>query len=240
MEIFSWDPVYTGPLAATCCMTAGFLIYLLIYQSQRLESYLLRRYGPEKGQTLVVVTGKMAGLVLLGLLPALVALSLPGGDLGDYGLGPVTTPAGWYWMAGGSVVVIAMNFLAGRKPAHYAVYPLIRRATWRPPLLLLSLVGSTLFLVAYEFMFRGFFLFACVSLMGPWVAIAVNVLVYALAHIHKGPVETIGAVPFGVLLCWITLSTGSIWPVIVIHIALSLSSDLFALYFNPEMRVEIR
>ena len=139
------------------------------------------------------------------------------------------------WMAGGSLLVLGINLLQGRRPAHYGVYPLIRYKKWTPGLLAVSLITSSLFIIGYEFMFRGFLLFALVPVTGVWLAVAINVLIYALAHIHKGLGETIGSVPFGILLCWITLESGNFWAIMVIHLTLSLSADLVALKANPQM-----
>lgn len=239
MVDFSWDARYLTPLTALACFTVFFLTYLALLVSVPLERRLLDRYGAEEGQTRHVLwANKWSGFLLLGLLPALVIVFFLRLPLSDFGAGPVTHQATYTWMAGFGGFVLVVNWLQARRPAHYGVYPLIRRARWTPALLFSSLLASSAFIVAYEFLFRGFLLFACVPLMGAYIAVAVNVLVYALAHVHKGMGETLGSVPLGILLCWITLSTGTIWAVVVIHLALTLSADVFALYYNPDMKMD--
>lgn len=235
MTDFSWHPEQLVPLTAVATLTIGFLIYLVLYLSPSVSQGLKTKYGELRGNYYWVVLTKLAGFVLLGFVPALVILFFLGQPLSDFGASTRMSPFAWGWMLGGSLLVLLVNVLQGRRPAHYAVYPLIRYPEWNPRLLIISLITSTLFIVGYEFMFRGFLLFALVPLTGPWVAIGLNVLIYALAHIHKGLGETIGSVPFGILLCWITLESGNFWAIMVMHITLSLSADLVALWANPEM-----
>ena len=68
-------------------------------------------------------------------------------------------------------------------------------------------------------------------------AIALNSALYAFAHFYKGPGETFGAIPVGVLLCYLTIVTGNIWCAVVIHALMALSNEWFSLYFHPEMEI---
>jgi membrane protease YdiL (CAAX protease family) len=241
MATLHWSPEYRAPLAALVTTTLGFLTYLSILLAPRVEEYFLAHYGSKRGQTLhVLLANKWSGTALLGLFPLLLIRFVLGQPLSDYGAGPVQHPNTWRWMLLVSTLVLAMVWSHSRKPQHYSMYPLIRRTTWSRGLLLQSLMASSAFIIAYEFLFRGFLLFACLPLTGPWVAIALNVLIYALAHVHKGIGETLGSVPFGVLLCWVTLSTGTIWAATGIHLVMTLSADLFGLYFNPNMALHAK
>ncbi|MEZ5021390.1 MAG: CPBP family intramembrane glutamic endopeptidase [Bacteroidales bacterium] len=60
-------------------------------------------------------------------------------------------------------------------------------------------------------LFRGVLLFGLAKPLGPVVATAVNVILYSAAHIPKGKGETLGAIPFGMVLCILTLVSGTIW-----------------------------
>lgn len=93
------------------------------------------------------------------------------------------------------------------------------------------------YLFGYELMFRGLLLFTTVEFMGAWPAIILNTALYALVHIPKNLEETIGAVPLGLLLCLITLSTGTFWVAFGVHVCLALSNFFFSLRNHPEMQV---
>jgi len=238
MATLHWSPEYRAPLTALVTTTLGLLTYLSILLAPRVAAYLQAQFGSTRGQALhVLLANKWSGTVLLGLFPLLVMRFVLNEPVSNYGAGRVQDPDTWRWMLAGGAFVLAMVWRHSRNPQHYSMYPLIRQTIWSRGLLLQSLLASAAFIIAYEFLFRGFLLFACLPLMGPWVAIALNVLIYALAHIHKGMGETLGSVPFGVLLCWITLSTGTIWAAIGIHLVMTLSADLLGLHFNPNMEL---
>lgn len=93
------------------------------------------------------------------------------------------------------------------------------------------------YLFGYELMFRGLLLFTTVEFMGAWPAIILNTALYALVHVPKNLEETIGAIPLGLLLCLITLSTGTFWVAFGVHTCLALSNFFFSLKNHPEMRV---
>jgi membrane protease YdiL (CAAX protease family) len=104
---------------------------------------------------------------------------------------------------------------------------------------LLSLSASSwvAFLIAYEFMFRGFLLFSSVTVLNPAAAIGLNVAIYALAHFYKGPLEVVGAIPLGIILCYLTLHTGNIWSAVIIHSTMALSHEWFSLKAHPQMKL---
>jgi membrane protease YdiL (CAAX protease family) len=79
-------------------------------------------------------------------------------------------------------------------------------------------------------------LFSCYSAFGFWPATAINVGLYAVTHIPKGPEETAGTFPFGLLLCYVTLATESLFAAIVTHLIMALSNDLFSIYHSKEMK----
>lgn len=83
----------------------------------------------------------------------------------------------------------------------------------------------TLFLIGYEFFFRGVVLFSMLIDAGEKAAIALNVLLYMLLHSFSNRKELIGTIPFGILLCAVTLFYQSVWPAIIIHVCLALSHE---------------
>lgn len=88
-------------------------------------------------------------------------------------------------------------------------------------LLLYGLLRS-IFLICYEWFFRGL-LFTSFSLwLGIGWAIIINIFLYTLIHIHKTRKEIIGCIPFGLLMCVFTVSWQSIWPAIIFHLQLAI------------------
>jgi len=94
------------------------------------------------------------------------------------------------------------------------------------------LLFRTLFLIGYEFFFRGVLLFKILIDADEEIAIAFNILLYALLHCFSNRKELIGTIPFGLLLCSVTLFYQSIWPAVIIHLCLALVHEIMLLNNN--------
>jgi len=200
-----------------------------------------RRFGaPCKildGQGNHILLQRILGFLFLGVLSVLIILFLPDLSLKEYGLSFtfLSAPPTWSWLL--IPLILIMGFFAARKPGNLENYPQIRAKDWTPGMIAISGTSWVLFLVGYEFLFRGFVLHASLGLMDPVPAFVLNSALYAFAHIYKGPGETFGAIPVGFLLCYLTLSTGNIWCAVILHSTMSLSNEWFSLSAHPDMHI---
>ncbi len=78
-----------------------------------------------------------------------------------------------------------------------------------------------LFLLSYEFFFRGIIFFSCLEVFDLTIAIAITTGLYVLIHSFDSRNEILGAIPFGIVLCLFSYYTNSIWPAFLIHLTLS-------------------
>lgn len=83
--------------------------------------------------------------------------------------------------------------------------------------------------LSLEFFFRGFLLHSLKRHLGAY-AIFVMTVPYTMIHFGKPFPETLGAMVAGVALGTLSLSTGSIWGGVVIHVAVALTMDVLALW----------
>lgn len=90
----------------------------------------------------------------------------------------------------------------------------------------------TLFLIVYEFFFRGVLLFVMMEDFGMEAAVVINIIFYVLIHWFN-KTERYASVPMGLILCWVTLHYNSVWPAVFIHVALAWSHEftLFSRYY---------
>jgi membrane protease YdiL (CAAX protease family) len=86
-----------------------------------------------------------------------------------------------------------------------------------------------LFLIVYEIFFRGVLFSFCIAVTNIPLAIVINVMLYAIAHAFSTRQELAGTIPFGILLCLLTLFSGSVWPALIIHLLLGLPYDVLIL-----------
>ncbi len=240
MEAF-WMPEWWSDISREDTLvffmaTFGLVFYFALYKHPFILGWLKARYGQDRGQEYAVYLQKFWGVLFFGLLPAFVLRLTQNRSLLDYGWVWKLDELTIRWVLLLSPLMVLMTWISTRKEDSLAQYPEIRREDWDAALLLRSALGWVLYLLAYEWMFRGWLLFAAFRQMGFWPAIAINTAFYALAHVPKGPREAIGAIPLGVVLCVVSLQSGSFFVAFFVHVVLALSNEWFSLYFRKTYR----
>ena len=219
------------PAISIITVTFAFLVYHYSTQSVLLRKKFGREYGDERAEILWVHFKRMLAVLCFAILPAAV-LASQNIEFQSIGLNFQNFGTSMKWISGLGAVVVAMNYFAARSADNLAMYPQIRvAAPWPFSLKMASALTWASYLLAYEFMFRGFLLFTCAKELDRPLAIAINVALYALVHLPKGWKETIGAIPLGTVLCLLTLQTGNIWIAVLVHVAMALSNEWWSLWW---------
>jgi len=218
-------------------VTTTFLIYHFASGSVTLKHKIEVLFGESDSSFSLVIFNRILGLIVFGGLPLFVIIFLADFHLQNFGFRRTPGISSWMWVAILSVVIIIMNYFNAPKKTNLAMYPQIRIPLWNTSTLIFSAITWMLYLAAYEFMFRGFLLYALYDELGMIAAIAINTSIYSLVHIPKGKTETLGAIPLGILLCYLTLITGNILVAFLVHVVMALSNEWFSLRVHPEMRV---
>ncbi len=215
-------------------VTIGFIIYHFAISDNRLERYFIKRDGAEKAKVSWVIFQRLTGVVIFGIIP-FILIVVQNVDFERIGLTFQNKESAITWIFGLILLSVAINSFVAKKPDHQDMYPQIRTPQpWGKSLLFVSALTLFLYTLAYEIMFRGYLLFTCRDEMGPVLAITINTSIYTLVHIPKGWKETIGAIPMGIILCWLTLKTGNIWIAVVVHVAVAWSSEWFSIYYGKK------
>lgn len=216
-----WTVLATS-LAGVLVYTALFLLIPRLMNRWRSCTYF---------SELRIYLQRLSGVLTYGFLPLFVVHFILSNGTGDYGAVLGQPLKSLLWVVAVASVIVPLSFVRGKTPANLKIYPQIRTKDWGLRIYLLSAVTWLAYLLSYEFFFRGYLLYASIRFLGvPW-AIVLNVIIYALSHIPKGKFETIGAVPLGVLLCFITITTGSIWAAFSIHAVMALSNEWVSVYY---------
>lgn len=174
---------------------------------------------PYRAMYLRIMAGTIIGL------PVAAYILVSGRPWSDYGFA-FTNPLDTLLLATAfSALVMLGSWVASRRAADPLAYSPFPPGEWSTPLLNRSMVSWVVYLLPYEFVLRGFFLFYTLTIMPVFWAVALNVALYALAHLPKNFRETVLSLPFGILLCLLTLHTGNIWSAVAVHLALALTND---------------
>ncbi len=132
------------------------------------------------------------------------------------------------------LIVILIYFSSKNKDIFKRI-PHMRHKKWDFKKIFTSITGWGLYLLGYEFIFRKLLLFSWTEAYGILTAVVVNTAVYSAFHLPNGRKETLASLFFGVVLCLISLQTGSFIPAFILHFTLSASTEMFSIYHNPEM-----
>lgn len=240
MTEFSWNPDILVFVIAVAWTSVGFASYYFLSGNTSLSLKIWSAHPEFDSQAKEVIIQRLWGLLCMGIVPFLFIVLWPGLKLVDYGLDFTFLSLPPWWVLPVIAFIIIAGASAAARPGNLAIYPQIRCKQWSPGLLTISGITWIAFLLGYEFLFRGFLLFASVQIMDVWAAIALNCALYAFAHLYKGPGETFGTLPFGVLFCYLTLYTGNIWTALLIHSVLALSNEWWSIRKHANMEVESR
>lgn len=86
------------------------------------------------------------------------------------------------------------------------------------------------FLLCYEFFFRGVLFFTFLENNSLFLAFTYSTLLYVIIHLFDSKKELLGTVPFGIVLCFFTYVTGSIWCAFLLHLTLSAIYEMAVFY----------
>jgi len=237
MAGFSWNPEILFFVIAVVWTSLGFASYFFLSRNTSLSQKIWSSHPSLDAQAREIIIQRIWGFLFMGVVPVLFIVLWPGQTLTEYGLSFTFLSRPPWWMLAVIAFIILAGAFAAAKPANLEMYPQIRCKQWTPGMVTISSITWLVFLLGYEFLFRGFLLFASLELMDVWAAIALNCALYVFAHLYKGPAETIGTLPFGILFCYLTLLTGNIWSALLIHSIMALSNEWWSLRKQADMQV---
>ena len=205
-----------------------FGLYWFLGQNEK----LLAKIGGSDRSSVTWTVRRVAGFVLMGVVPLIFMLSFDFMSLSESGINTEWHPDTWIWLAVTSALVILISYSTGKKPDNLAQYPQIRNKEWNNTTLFAEYGGWFVYLLGYEFLFRGILFLGTVPLLGVSAAIALNAAIYSISHIPKGGNETIGALILGLVICYFTWLSGSIWFAFILHVVMAWSNS-FLLFISP-------
>ena len=179
-----------------------------------------------KGSMNMLIARHLVNAIVLGIAVACSAILLAHNGIGFLPGNDIT------WLAVGGLATLAA-FLSGFFAAKGK--QLLSVAISNYSLINTYFFVRGLFLIAYEFFFRGVLLQALLGIVSMEWAIAINTILYAIAHAFSNKKELIGSIPFGLLLCIVTIKLQSVWPAIIIHLALSFSYEIRISYLYSRL-----
>jgi hypothetical protein len=129
-------------------------------------------------------------------------------------------------LIGSTVLGFAIFRMSGKASANR---PTVKQSALTSTRLLSFAMVWIIYLVLYEFYFRGVLLSVAFTDAPIAAIVGINVFLYAAVHIVKNMQQVLLSVPFGLLLVGMTYYTGHFWFALIIHLVLALGVELSAL-----------
>lgn len=233
-----WQSSNTTILLPILLTISFYSLYWITVSSGRFKQWFSRNFEPESAIIMFVLSKRTAGFFLLGVVPLSVYIMINRDfSLADAGLGlnPEKSLFTVISIILISLIIIPVISRNARKPEIMAVYPEIRAARWTNRMMIAETGSWAIYLLGYEALFRGLLLFPLAESVGQVTAIVINTILYSAAHLPKGKTETMAAIPFGTVLCILTLQSGTIWIAFIAHLINALAMTYTAVKFNPEI-----
>lgn len=237
--IFSQTNLYNPEYAN---VTMAFILFILSFAAYHFLSLLLKN-KMNKWEKLEVsfastISQRIIGFIFFGFIPLVIFSSIQNIRFQNYGINIQNVEQSLIWIGLFTPLILLFNFFIAAKESNLQNYPQIRIKNWNTKSLVINFTTWLIYLFAYEAFFRGLLLFSLYYTFGMTAAIIVNIILYTLAHIPKGRKEMIGSIPFGLILCLITLNTGSFFAAFMIHGLMAISYEFFSIKAHPEMSIK--
>ena len=84
-------------------------------------------------------------------------------------------------------------------------------------------------LILYELFFRGVVLGVTMQFFSAGFSIALNILLYAVAHVSSLRKEFFGSILFGFALCYTAIRNQSVYPCVLMHLSIALPHEIILL-----------
>ncbi len=235
MDQLVYDVKFKAIYTIALTITVYYLYYFPAF-SEKFKLLVKSRSAGERFETHLFMMQKFYGFLMLGAIPSLLFHMFF--KISPHGHLPVSfLPVNAVWLMVFLVsIIVVVIYLSARNSNFYSRFPVIRRREWGITDILTSITGWGIYLLGYEYLFRELLLFTLAESYGVPLAIAVNVALYSSFHLPNGKNETLGAIPFGLILCLVSLQTGSFALAFLLHFTLSVSSEVFSIIHNPETR----
>ncbi len=184
--------------------------------------------GPRSWEEYLLVN--LTGLVLLPML-SIYALPREGPHLFGW-----WRPRSQVWRTV-LILYVAMLlplFLASRRPEFMAYYPIQQEAAYSWPHLIYFELTYGLYMLGWEFFFRGYLTFGLARRFGSTIAVIAQAAAFGLMHYGKPWPEFAGSFIAGLVLGHLALRARSFYPGFCLHWACAVTFDLLVILARPD------
>lgn len=166
--------------------------------------------------------------ILLFIIPAAAIKVIFRQKVADYGFRAGDSALGLKITAISIVPMLITVWFISSMPSFSEAYPLLSASKESWNIFILFEAALLLYLIAWEFLWRGYMLFGLEPAMG-YYTVLIQMLPFVILHNGKPALETFGAIPGAIILGFLALRTRSFLYGVLIHFTLLFGIDLISI-----------
>ncbi|MEZ7925966.1 MAG: CPBP family intramembrane metalloprotease [Flavobacteriales bacterium] len=207
----------------------GYLLYFYILKNSNIQNQFRQLFPKPKSSFYWVLLSRLIAFICMALLPIIYTICL----------GIIFWDANFTWTYTDTkytlilaLVLIPLGAFNAKGKEHLAMYPQARMDHWNPIEYVSNIFSWGIYLLGYEYLFRGILFLGLLPFVGLYPALVINTILYALVHLYKGKKETLGSIPLGIVLCLITAQTETIWTAFAAHWIMATNNFIWSQHFT--------
>jgi len=161
------------------------------------------------------------------IFPVLIIKFIIKGNLHDFGIALGDYNAGIKLSLLFLLIMLPIIWFVSSEPSFGAIYPILGEARTSWSIFFIYESGLFIYLIAWEFIWRGFMLFGLKEKFG-YYAVLIQMLPFLILHNGKPPIETFGVIFGGIALGILAYRTKSIYYCIITHAGIMFSIDIIS------------
>jgi uncharacterized protein len=165
--------------------------------------------------------------ITLFILPVLIILFLLREKLSDYGLRIGDYKIGLKITLIFILIMLPLIWFASSSDSFANVYPHLVTARESWTIFLIYELGLLVYMIAWEFVWRGYMLFGLFEKFG-FYSLFIQMIPFVILHNGKPMIETFGSILAGLALGILALRTKSIFYCVLAHMSVMFSIDLIS------------
>jgi len=223
MPLFSIEasPIYIG--------TLGYLLYFIFLKSATFRTTFSKLITPSKSSLYWIQLTRIVAFICMAYLPIAYIQYF---EIDFWTIDFTWTSLDTKYTLILVALLVPMGAINSKGKGHLAMYPQVRMLQWNPIEYISNIFSWGIYLLGYEFLFRGILFLGLIPFVGLYAAIIINTVLYALAHLYKGKNETVGSIPLGIVLCIITAQTETIWTAFGVHWIMATNNFVWSQYYT--------
>jgi len=140
----------------------------------------------------------------------------------------------------GVIVAFILGYLNSKKDSGLETYPEMRVRFWTPYIFFISAISWVGYIFTYELFYRGLLFMSFLYFFNDnlVLSIAATTSLYVLTHYWKLNRITTFSFIWGIFACYMVYRLHSLWPAIIIHVAVCLSFEWWGVVKHREMHAQ--